>query len=163
MYILIEIFRPDFDALQEQLKTLGANHVLTYDELEDKSLRQRVKEWTGGKVRLFLHNMSHISTLFFPQDIRLGLNCVGGKETSLMAGLLGHNAHLVSYGAMSKQPLSFPTSYFIYKNLTCHGFWQSRWYKERTREERENLMNTLAGLIKDGKVRPSHNCDAFAL
>lgn len=30
---------------------LGATHVLTYDELADKSLRQKVKEWTGGKVR----------------------------------------------------------------------------------------------------------------
>jgi mitochondrial enoyl-[acyl-carrier protein] reductase / trans-2-enoyl-CoA reductase len=69
-----------------------------------------------------------------------------------MAGLLGHNAHLVSYGAMSKQPLSLSTSLFIFKNLTSHGFWQSRWYMERTGEEREKLMDVLAGLMKDGKV-----------
>lgn len=73
-----------------------------------------------------------------------------------MAGLLGHDAHLVSYGAMSKQPLSLPTSLFIFKNLTSHGFWQSRWYKQHTREERENLMNILADLIKDGKVQLFH-------
>jgi mitochondrial enoyl-[acyl-carrier protein] reductase / trans-2-enoyl-CoA reductase len=99
-----------------------------------------------------LHFLSPTLFTLFLQDIRLGLNCVGGKETSLMAGLLGHNAHLVSYGAMSKQPLSLPTSLFIFKNLTSHGFWQSRWYKERSREERENLMSVLAGLMKDEKV-----------
>jgi trans-2-enoyl-CoA reductase len=86
------------------------------------------------------------------QEVRLGLNCIGGKETSLMASLLGHNAHLVSYGAMSKQPLSLPTSLFIFKNLTSHGFWQSRWYTERTRQDREKLMTVLASLMSDGKV-----------
>jgi mitochondrial enoyl-[acyl-carrier protein] reductase / trans-2-enoyl-CoA reductase len=99
-----------------------------------------------------LHFLGPTLFTLFLQDIRLGLNCVGGKETSLMAGLLGHNAHLVSYGAMSKQPLSLPTSLFIFKNLSSHGFWQSRWYKERSREERENLMSVLAGLMKDEKV-----------
>jgi mitochondrial enoyl-[acyl-carrier protein] reductase / trans-2-enoyl-CoA reductase len=69
-----------------------------------------------------------------------------------MAGLLGQNAHLVSYGAMSKQPLSLSTSSFIFKNLTCHGFWQSRWYLERSRAEREKMMEDIAGLIRNGQV-----------
>lgn len=68
-----------------------------------------------------------------------------------MTRFLGGNAHLVSYGAMSKQPLSLPTSAFIFKNLTAHGFWQSRWYDQHTRQERESLMRTLTAL----KVRAS--------
>jgi hypothetical protein len=76
----------------------------------------------------------------------------GGKETTLMVRLLGHDAHLVSYGAMAKQPLSIPTSYFIFKNLTCHGFWLSQWYKTRSQEEREALMLDLVHLIKENKV-----------
>src|ERR1700722_7609118 len=91
--------------------------------------------------------------LFALQEIRLGLNCVGGKETTLMAGLLGHDAHLVTYGAMSKQPVSLPTSLFIFKNLTCHGFWQSRWYTDRSRHDRIRVMKILAGLMSEGKVR----------
>ena len=51
------------------------------------------------------------------------LNSVGGKPTQLMTRFLGVDSHLVSYGAMSKQPLSLPTSLFIFKNLTAHGFW----------------------------------------
>jgi NADPH:quinone reductase-like Zn-dependent oxidoreductase len=42
--------RPDFEALQKQLSRMGADHVLTYDDLLDKNLRTRIKEWTGGKV-----------------------------------------------------------------------------------------------------------------
>jgi hypothetical protein len=76
----------------------------------------------------------------------------GGPETTSMARLLGPNAHLVSYGAMSKKPLSLPTSQFIFKNLTSHGFWQSRWYGEKSRAEREELVHKLAKLMSDGTV-----------
>jgi trans-2-enoyl-CoA reductase len=131
--------RDDVELLKQHLELLGATHVVTYDELSDKSLRTKVKTWTGGK------------------DIRLGLNCVSGKTTTLMARLLGNNAHLVSYGAMSREPLSLPTSLFIFKNLTCHGFWQTRWYSDKSLEQRQELLKTLIALMRDGKLRdPDH-------
>lgn len=77
---------------------------------------------------------------------------MGGKTTTLMARLLGENSHLVSYGAMSKEPLSLPTSLFIFRNLTCHGFWQTRWYDQKTLDERLQMMHTLTGLIREGKA-----------
>ena len=80
------------------------------------------------------------------------LNCVGGPDTTAMTRFLGENAHLVSYGAMSKKPLSLPTSLFIFKNLSAHGYWQHRWYQEHSREEREQLMRTLADLKVSGIV-----------
>jgi len=74
-----------------------------------------------------------------------------------MARLLGQDAYLVSYGAMSKQPLSLPTSLFIFKNLTSVGFWQSRWYKTHTREDKESRMKTLVDLVAQGKLQvPEH-------
>ncbi|EKM50354.1 uncharacterized protein PHACADRAFT_263603 [Phanerochaete carnosa HHB-10118-sp] len=120
--------RKDLDSQKQQLKSLGATEVLTYDDLDDKSLRERVKEMTGGK------------------PIRLLLNCVSGPPTTQMLKFLGPDAHLVSYGAMSKQPLSLPTSAFIFKDLACHGFWQSRWYTQHSRPEREALMQRLADM-----------------
>ncbi|KAJ6581315.1 hypothetical protein B0H19DRAFT_1018049 [Mycena capillaripes] len=132
--------RPDLDDLTKKLKGLGGTEVLTYDDLADRSLTETImKDWTAGK------------------GIRLGLNCVSGKDTTAMARLLGHDAYLVSYGAMSKQPLSLPTSLFIFKNLTTAGFWQSRWYKTHTREDKENLMKTLVDLVEQGKLKePEH-------
>jgi hypothetical protein len=53
--------RPDFEALQKQLSRMGADHVLTYDDLLDKNLRTRIKEWTGGKVwNVFLSHLTAI-------------------------------------------------------------------------------------------------------
>ncbi|KAF9078050.1 hypothetical protein BDP27DRAFT_1310677 [Rhodocollybia butyracea] len=133
----INLVRPreDMAPLHRQLEGLGANKVLTYDELNDKSLRGKIKEWTNGK------------------GIRLGLNCVGGDSTTAMAKLLGQDAHLVSYGAMSKQPLSLPTSLHIFKNLTSHGFWQSNWTKTHSRAEKEQLIGDLATMMRDGKIK----------
>ncbi|KAJ7043402.1 hypothetical protein C8F04DRAFT_1389593 [Mycena alexandri] len=132
--------RPDIADLTKKLKALGGTEVLTYEDLADRSLTEKImKDWTAGK------------------GIRLGLNCVSGKDTTSMARLLGHDAYLVSYGAMSKQPLSLPTSLFIFKNLTTTGFWQSRWYKTHTRDNKEKLMKTLVDLVAQGKLKePEH-------
>jgi hypothetical protein len=42
--------RKDFSEVEQYLKSLGATQVMTYDDLEDKSISERVKGWTGGKV-----------------------------------------------------------------------------------------------------------------
>lgn len=120
--------RPDIDGLKRELSQLGADHVLTYDEFlsRDFNARQKIKEWIGtGKED--------------GGDLLLGLNCVGGKETTEMAKLLGvggqlglfltfsslvsfRNAevvsHSVTYGGMAKTALAIPPSLFIFKKLT---------------------------------------------
>ncbi|KAF9525983.1 NAD-binding protein [Crepidotus variabilis] len=127
--------RPDVESLKKDLKKLGATYVLTYEDLANKTLKAQIKQWTGDKA------------------IRLALNCVGGNETTLMARYLGQDGHLVSYGAMSKKPLSLPTSLFIFKNLTCHGFWQSQWYLTKSPEQRQHMMQQLVALIEQNKLR----------
>ncbi|OCB86348.1 NAD-binding protein [Sanghuangporus baumii] len=130
---------PGFSSLENELKELGATHVLPLELLSDRSARSRIKEVTGGA------------------NIRLALNCVSGPTTAAMVGLLGPDAHLVSYGAMSKRPLLLPTSAFIFKGLTAHGFMQNRWYRENDLEKREELMNELAKLMVTRKLRePRH-------
>lgn len=53
---------------------------------------------------------------------------------------------------MSKQPLPVPPGALIFKDLVFRGFWQSRWYAEKTRAERETLIADLVHLISQGKV-----------
>jgi hypothetical protein len=45
----------------------------------------------------------------------------GGQETASMTRLMGQNAHLITYGAMSRQPVYLPATAFIFRNLKCHG------------------------------------------
>ncbi|KAK2463717.1 hypothetical protein APHAL10511_004468 [Amanita phalloides] len=128
--------RANYKSLKDYLLKLGATRVMTYDELNDKGIRERIGALTSGK------------------EIRLGLNCIGGQETTSMARLLAESSHLVSYGAMSKQPLRLPTSLFIFKNLKAHGFWQSRWYEERSQFEHEDLIQKLVQLITNDMLAP---------
>lgn len=46
--------REGFSEVQTYLESLGAAHVMAYEDLEDKTISGRVKEWTGGKVRISL-------------------------------------------------------------------------------------------------------------
>ncbi|KAF8738852.1 Zinc-binding dehydrogenase, partial [Rhizoctonia solani] len=131
--------RPDIDELKQHLISLGATHVITEQELANDSMRIKLKEWTQSK------------------GIKLGLNCVGGKPTTILAKHLGPNAALVSYGAMSRAPLSLPTSLFIFKNLTSYGYWQTRWYETHTSEERQSMLQEITELMLEDKLKaPEH-------
>jgi len=68
-----------------------------------------------------------------------------------MAALLGSDAHLVTYGAMAKRPVSIPAPFYIFKNLTSHGFWLTQWYKDNG-EQQTNLVEELARTMASGKV-----------
>lgn len=105
-------------------------------------------------ARFTLHSINWdvcVLTTTCGKDILLGLNCVGGETTTAMAGLLGSDAHLVTYGAMAKRPVAIPASFHIFKNLTSHGFWLSRWYKDND-QRRIKLVEELAQIMASGKV-----------
>ncbi|TPX33488.1 hypothetical protein SmJEL517_g03623 [Synchytrium microbalum] len=126
--------RPDLPALVDKLKSLGATLVLTEEELATPAAKEQVKALKAP-------------------PIQLALNCVGGSNASNMARLLGDNAHLVTYGGMSRQPLSLPASAFIFKHLTTHGYWMTRWYRTHSKQERTAMIDELFKLIRAGKLR----------
>ncbi|GAA5897531.1 hypothetical protein JCM6882_003509 [Rhodosporidiobolus microsporus] len=129
--------RPSIDQLKSSLKALGADHVLTYDEFlsRDTNVRKQVKEWVGKDG-----------------ELKLALNCVGGKETAEMCKLLGVDGKLVTYGGMAKQALALPPSLFIFKKLTSTGFWLSNWVQTHPRE-RSTMMQRLASLTSSGALK----------
>jgi hypothetical protein len=54
MVLRLTNYRDDIDELVDNLQNLGATKVLTYDVLSDKSLKTKLKEWTGGKVLYYV-------------------------------------------------------------------------------------------------------------
>lgn len=72
------------------------------------------------------------------------LNCVSGPTTAQLTRLLGTDARLVSYGAMSKQPLAIPTGPLIFRGLKVEGFWiTGRWSKDSEKEEKQKVLNAI--------------------
>jgi trans-2-enoyl-CoA reductase len=102
--------KPGVDKLKQELVDLGATKVITEDELADRQFQDQIKEWVNEKG-----------------GIRLGLNCVGGQSANNIVRVLAEGGHLVTYGSMSRQPISVGAGALIFNDIHLDGFWLQRW------------------------------------
>jgi trans-2-enoyl-CoA reductase len=109
------------EELIEELRSEGGDVVL----LDDENLRNAVNDAIGGAA------------------IRLGLNAVGGESALRLMNCLTPGGTLVSFGAMSLQPLKIPTGLLIFKDLRFRGIWINKWYDNATPAERMAAFNPI--------------------
>jgi trans-2-enoyl-CoA reductase len=117
--------------LVEELRALGADVVV----LDGEKLREEVAMRTEGAT------------------IRLALNAVGGENALRMAKTLASDSTMVTYGAMSLQPLSIPNGMFIFKNLRFTGFWVNKWYDAATPQQRSETFWPIFDMAKRGLLQ----------
>lgn len=86
-------------------------------------------------------------------SIRLALNAVGGENALRMAKCLAAEGTMVTYGAMSLQPLTIPNGMLIFKNLKFTGFWVNKWYDGATPAQREETFAPLFDMARRGLLR----------
>jgi trans-2-enoyl-CoA reductase len=60
---------------------------------------------------------------------------------------------MVTYGAMSLQPLTIPNGMLIFKNLHFTGFWVNKWYDAASAEERAATFAPLFKMALRGLLR----------
>ena len=126
--------RPDVADLKQQLNAIGADHVVTEEELRLPEMKNIFKEIPKPK---------------------LALNCVGGKNCSDMMRYVADKGYVITYGAMSKQPVVASATNLIFKDLTLKGFWRTLWAKEHSGSPEDDLMyNELEELAIDKKLLP---------
>ena len=114
------------EELIEELRSEGGDVVL----LDHDNLRSVVKDATGGAA------------------IRLGLNAVGGESALRLMNCLAPGGTLVSFGAMSLQPLKIPTGLLIFKDLRFRGIWINKWYDNATPAARMAAFNPIFDMAK---------------
>jgi mitochondrial enoyl-[acyl-carrier protein] reductase / trans-2-enoyl-CoA reductase len=117
--------------LIDELRTEGGDVVL----VDDESLRHQVKDATSGA------------------PIRLGLNAVGGESALRLANCLAPGSTLVTFGAMSLQPLKIPNGLLIFKDLRFRGIWINKWYDNATKQERMEAFQALFEIAKRGLLK----------
>ena len=117
--------------LIDELRGEGGDVVL----VDNEKLRDEVKDATSGAA------------------IRLGLNSVGGDSALRLANCLAFGGTLVSFGAMSLQPLKIPTGLFIFKDLRFRGIWINKWYDKATMQERMEAFKPLFEMAKRGLLK----------
>jgi trans-2-enoyl-CoA reductase len=117
--------------LIEELREEGGDIVL----VDNEKLRDEVREATGGA------------------SIQLALNAVGGENALRVANTLAPEATMVTYGAMSLQPLRIPNGLLIFKNLHFCGFWVNKWYDQATPKERTDTFKPIFEMAQRGLLK----------
>jgi trans-2-enoyl-CoA reductase len=110
--------RPNFDALADELRHLGATEVLR-----------------AGSARRVAARASPPACL--------ALNAVGGESAAELASMLAHGGTLVTYGGMSRKPLQLSTGSFIFRDLRARGFWLTQWVRQAPPQVRVRALVRL--------------------
>ena len=114
-----------------ELRAEGGDIVL----VDSENLRREVEDAIGGR------------------PIRLGLNAVGGESALRLANCLAPGSTLVTYGAMSLQPLKIPNGLLIFKDLRFRGIWINKWYDNATPAQRMEAFQHLFEMAKRGLLQ----------
>ena len=114
-----------------ELRAEGGDVVL----VDSENLRREVEDAIGGA------------------PIRLGLNAVGGESALRLANCLAPGSTLVTYGAMSLQPLKIPNGLLIFKDLRFRGIWINKWYDNATPAQRMEAFQPLFEMAKRGLLQ----------
>ena len=114
-----------------ELRAEGGDVVL----VDSENLRREVEDAIGGP------------------PIRLGLNAVGGESALRLANCLAPGSTLVTYGAMSLQPLKIPNGLLIFKDLRFRGIWINKWYDNATPAQRMEAFQRLFEMAKRGLLQ----------
>lgn len=133
--------RDQYSDLEADLKSLGATLVIPESRFlasgSDASMCDLIRKECGDLPTL-------------------ALNAVGGPSATQLARVLQASGTLVTYGGMSKKPLTLSTSMFIYNDITFLGFWMSRWYHDHSSPQdpdRKRMMDDLFGWVSSGSLR----------
>lgn len=84
--------------------------------------------------------------------IRAAVDSIGGEASAELAGLLGENGTLVSFGSMGGAPMQIPSGDVIFKQLTVKGFWGAKVGAAMPAPKRAALIGELLALVAAGRL-----------
>lgn len=124
--------RPNVEELKNHLKNLGANFVITEEDVKSPEMKEIIKNVKPPK---------------------LALNCVGGKSSMNLFRYLAPKGTMVTYGGMSRQPVTVPTGSLIFDDVNVRGFWMSHWNAEHQKDAiKLNMMEEVCEMVQNGQL-----------
>ncbi|MEU6585538.1 zinc-binding dehydrogenase [Nocardia sp. NPDC046763] len=118
-------------AAAKSLRELGFEPVL---ETESGDWQQQVAEVTDG------------------EPIARAVDQVGGPAANDLLSVLGPRGELITFGALSGQPLVLNPGPIIFKQAVVKGFWGSKRAEEIGGDERRRLITELVTLAARGEL-----------
>jgi trans-2-enoyl-CoA reductase len=126
----------------------------TVNVVRRSELIDELRAESGDVVLVDSENLRHdVEDAIGGPPIRLGLNAVGGESALRLANCLAPGSTLVTYGAMSLQPLKIPNGLLIFKDLRFRGIWINKWYDNATPAQRMEAFQHLFEMAKRGLLQ----------
>lgn len=116
------------DAIAE-LKALGGDAVISSS---DGPIDEQVRALTGGR------------------GVAYALDPVGGETGGQVFKSLGDDAHMLVYGLLSNEPISFDPRAMIAGKRVIEGFWLGYWMASRSKLKAVKLFREIARMIREG-------------
>jgi len=120
----------------EELKQLGADHVIVADEDTSAGITEEVMKITGGKGAYG------------------AIECVGGAIFKACASSVRVNGTILIYGAMSGLDMTVFIPDPLFRGVTIKGWWLANYIRDKTCEEKQEIAAKILGLIKSKTVEP---------
>ena len=116
------------------LKSLGAETVVVFDPAQHSAedLQNEVQRATGKR------------------GVRFAIDPVGGATGSAVVKCLAPGGHMLVYGTLSPEPLSFSPRDLMTPGATIAGFWLARWLPQQGLLAKLKLIRTVSRLIQEG-------------
>lgn len=124
--------RPDRRETEHELRDMGASLVTTAEEV-----RRALKDSGLPKPKL-------------------ALDCVSGEAATACAKVLAPGGTMVTYGAMSREPLTVPPGLLIFNDIRMRGFWLTGGYAKMKDgfKAKEQLVDRVCALFRTKVIRP---------
>ncbi len=86
-----------------------------------------------------------------------GVEMVGGQAAQDMLTLLDHGATMLTFGAMSNEPMTLASSEIIFKEIVIRGFWGLMEFPRTSAEEMSDILSDLTEMLSTGQLQlPVH-------
>ncbi|XP_013416240.1 enoyl-[acyl-carrier-protein] reductase, mitochondrial [Lingula anatina] len=94
-----------------------------------------------------------------PSKPKLALNCVGGDVATNMIRHLAKGSVMVTYGGLSRKPVTIGTGSLIFSDIRILGFWMSEWNAHHVNSaESVEMINFLCQMIRQKKFKAPKAC-----
>ena len=117
--------------LIDHLATFGANATL----VDGPDLPARVAAATGNG------------------HIKLAIDAVAGDATRRLANCLADSGTVVNYGLLSGRPCEVDAADVVFRDISLHGFWYSRWLASASPAVVKSLFERLVGMLQAKTLR----------
>nr|XP_016813147.2 enoyl-[acyl-carrier-protein] reductase, mitochondrial isoform X3 [Pan troglodytes] len=151
--------RPDIQKLSDRLKSLGAEHVITEEELRRPKMKNFFKI---RKLRLRKEEMLNQNHIVYKGSRESELASVSPNSKPLnLPEPPPHNMPRHAPATACSQlcwweklhrAAAAVSSLLIFKDLKLRGFWLSQWKKDHSPDQFKELILTLCDLIRRGQL-----------